>query len=258
MSCATTVPAFWQRQPKLPLPVMKFMGARVEAALASPRDRALLVWPTVLGAPGVRSAFPDGIPEPELLARALPMLAPLGIQDPGRAWAEAMERMPGTAERGPVGWLPQRVWDPLASLVSLRLGVALLATLGQPEDQRYPLGCAVTLFDSALFHECHDALEPLWMGSEGEPKTGFQGLILLAGGFHHMQVHNAGGMISLWRDALEALEPFGGRLDTHWGSVDFRAGAEAAEERLDWLSDYDGERDLAPLWSLSRPSWELK
>jgi len=30
-------------------------------------------------------------------------------------------------------------------------------------------------------------------------------LILLAGGFHHLQLHNAGGMISLWGDALEAL-----------------------------------------------------
>ena len=68
MSCAPLAPVFWQRQPKLPLPVMKFMGARLEAALRSPADRAVLVWPMVLGAPRLREAHPDGVPEPELLA----------------------------------------------------------------------------------------------------------------------------------------------------------------------------------------------
>jgi hypothetical protein len=64
---------------------MKVLGARVEAALRAPADRALLVWPLVLGAPALRAAHPDGIPEPVLLAGAASMLGPLGVTDPGAA-----------------------------------------------------------------------------------------------------------------------------------------------------------------------------
>ena len=137
-----------------------------------------------------------------------------------------MERLPNTAEPGPTGWLPHRIWEPMSALVSLRTGVALLALIGQPEDARYPLACGVALFNCALFHECHDALEPLWVRAEGQLKTGLQGLILLAGGFHHMQLHNPGGMIGLWEDAAAALAPFAGSLATPWGTVAL-AGARA-------------------------------
>ena len=257
MSCAPLAPVFWQRQPKLPLPVMKFMGARLEAALRTPRDRSLLVWPMVLGGPRLREAHPDGVPERELLASAGSMLEALGVGDPRAAWDHAMALLPNTADRGPGGWVPHRIWDPMASLVSLRLGVALLAMLGQPEDGRYGMACGVGLFNSALFHECHDALEPLWLKSEGELKIGLQGLILLAGGFHHHQLHNAGGMISLWNDALPALERFDGVLDTPWGTVRCAAGAAAAAERMAWLDHYDGDMALDPLWAMARPTLEL-
>jgi len=237
---------------------MKFLGARLDAALRSPADRALLVWPMVLGAPALREAHPDGIPEPVLLARAAAMLGPLGVQDPAAAWADAQARLPTTADRGPAGWLPHRIWDPMSALVSLRLGVALLAMLGQPEDRRYGLACGVALFNCALFHECHDALEPLWLRSEGALKAGLQGLILLAGGFHHLQLDNPGGMIGLWGDALEALEPAGGILRTPWGGVDFEAAAAAAAQRLAWLEHFDGDMELGPLWAMPRPVLELK
>jgi hypothetical protein len=248
---------FWQRQPKLPLPVLKFMGARLEAALRTPADRALLVWPMVLGAPKMREAHPDGVPEPELLAGADSMLGALGVRDPRAAWEDALRRLPNTADHGSKGWVPHRIWDPMASLVSLRLGVALLALLGQPEDQRYGLACGVTLFNCALFHECHDALEPLWLEAEMPLKTGLQGLILLAGGFHHLQLQNAGGMISLWEDALPALDRFDGALATPWGIVGFEAGTAAAAERMAWLEHFDGDMALDPLWAMSRPTLEL-
>jgi hypothetical protein len=248
---------FWQRQPKLPLPVLKFMGARLDLALRAPADRSLLVWPMVLGAPKLRAAHPDGVPEPELLAAAGSMLAALGVADPQAAWADALRRLPNTADRGPAGWVPHRIYDPLATLVSLRMGVVLLALLGQPEDGRYGLACGVTLFNSALFHECHDALEPLWLKAEGALKSGLQGLILLAGGFHHLQLQNAGGMISLWEDALPALERFDGALATPWGTVDFQDGAAAAAERMAWLDHYDGDMALDPLWAMARPTLEL-
>lgn len=258
MTCAPSAPVFWQRQPKLPMPVMRFLNARMEAALATPAGRALLVWPMVLGAPGQREAWPDGMPEPELLARAAPLLAPLGVRDPAAAWAEAMARHTDTADLGPAGWVPHRIWAPLGALVSLRLGVALLALMGQPEDERYHLACGVALFNSALFHECHDAFEPLWRPAEGELRVGLQGLILLAGGFHHLQVENAGGMISLWRDALPPLELVGDSLRTPWGTIGFGDALEAAAERLAWLNGtYDGDLPLSPLWAMSRPAMEL-
>jgi hypothetical protein len=257
MTCAPVAPVFWQRQPKLPLPVLKFMGARLQPALRAPAGRALLVWPMVLGAPRLREAHPGGVPEPELLAGAASMLEALGMRDPQAAWNEAMRLLPNTAEPGPEGWLPHRIWEPLSSLVSLRLGVALLALLGQPEDRRYGLACGVALFNSALFHECHDALEPLWLNAEGGLKTGLQGLIMLAGGFHHLQLENAGGMISLWGDALPALDLSGGALATPWGTVGCRAAMAAAAERMAWLDHFDGDMALDPLWPMSRPTLEL-
>ena len=257
MSCGPLAPVFWQRQPKLPLPVFKFMGARIHAALASPRDRALLVWPMVLGAPKLREAHPEGVPEAELLAQAGRILKGMGILDAKAAWDEAMARFPDTADRTDQGWVAQRAWAPLGPLVSLRLGVALIAMQGQPEDDRYHLSAGVALFNSALFHEAHDAFEPLWVEADGELKAGLQGLIVLAGGFHHQQLHNARGMISLWQDAARLLAGHPGVLRTPWGAVGFAAGLDSAAERLAWLNDYDGEMDLAPLWAYSRPTLEL-
>jgi hypothetical protein len=257
MPCAPAAPVFWQRQPRLPLPVLRFLGARVGAALAAPGNRPHLVWPMVLGAPRLRQAHPDGVPEGQLLEAARGSLGALGAADPKAAWDAALERFPDTADRGPGGWVPHRIWEPLAPLVSLRLGVALLALMGQPEDDRYPLACGVALFNSALFHECHDALEPLWLRSDGALKTGLQGLILLAGGYHHLQLHNPGGMISLWRDALPALERFGGALRTPWGTVGFQGGAAPAAARLAWLDHFDGDMALDPLWAMPRPLLEL-
>jgi hypothetical protein len=257
MTCAPLSPVFWQRQPKLPLPVLRFLGARVHAALASPRDRALLVWPMVLGAPKLRAAYPEGVPEEVLLAQAAPMLLAAGAGDPRSAWEEAQARFPDTADVAAGGWIAQRAWDPLGALVSLRLGVALIAMLGQPDDERYALACGVSLFNCALFHESHDALEPLWLEADGALKDGLQGLIMLAGGFHHHQVQNARGMISLWQDARRLLPGDPALLRTPWGDVAFGAATAAAAERLAWLDDYDGERDLAPLWDLPRPTLEL-
>lgn len=257
MSCGPRTPVFWQRQPGLPRPVLKFLRSRLEAALADPADRALLVWPTLLGAPGVREAHPDGLPEAELLARASAMLPQ---EDPAMAWRAALARFPDTADRGPGGWVPHRLWDPLASLVSLRSGVTLLALLGLPVGDRYPLAAGVSLFNAALFHECHDALEPLWLEAEGPLKAGLQGLILVTGGFHHHQVHNAPGMAGLWEDALSLLGT-GEELATPWGTVRYGLSLAQVRSRMAALEDENGERSADPpwdrLWSLDRPEWEL-
>ena len=262
MSCSTRTPVFWQRQPRLPLPVNRFLGSRLEAALADPADRAHLVWPMLLGAPKVRQDHPEGLPEAELLAMARPLLAPVaGDGDPGEAWRSCLARFPDTADKGATGWVPQRIWDPLAALVSLRAGVALLALLGLPLDGRYGLAAGVSLFNASLYHESHDALEPLWLKSDGPMKTGLQGLILMAGGYHHQQLENAPGMATLWEDALPALAACGDELATPWGNLRFGQALATVKQRLSALENGDGERfDEAPwdlLWTLERPEWEL-
>lgn len=234
---------------------MRFVRARLEAALDDPAARLHLVWPTVLGAPRLREEWPEGVPLEVLLGQAGRMLAALGCPDPERAWLEALEALPDTADRGPGGWLPHRIWEPLAATVSLRCGVILLALTGQPEGTRYRLGSAVTLFNSALFHECHDALEPLWLHAEGDLKRHLQGLILMTAGFFHQQHHDVNGMLALWPEALELLESAEGRLDTPWGRVTLLHSLEAVEARLAKLEDGDPEQGLEALWSLSRPEW---
>ncbi|GEM_PF-219962 len=262
MSCSPRTPVFWQRQPRLPLPVLRFLGARVHAALADPADRALLAWPAILGAPKVREEHPGGLPEADLLARAEPMLVALRPGPAGAegAWRDCLARFPDTADKGPTGWVPQRVWEPLGSLVSLRSGVALLALLGLPEDERYPLAAGVSLFNAALFHECHDALEVLWNASEGPGKTALQGLILMAGGYHHLQLENAPGMAGLWEDSLDALAGVGDEIGTTWGTVRLGETLETMRARLAALEDGEGERFSEPpwerLWTLQRPEWE--
>ena len=257
MSCATA-PVFWARQQRLPLPLQRFVTARLEASLRDPGERSLLVWPTVLGAPRMRELHPGGIPEGELLAQAGRMLSALGESDPERAWRRALEAFPDTADRGTTGWVPQRIWDPLAATISLHCGVILLALTGQPVDARYRLASSVTLFNSALFREAQEALEGLWEQAEDDLKRGLQGLIFLAAGFYRQQHHDALGMTTLWRDALAALASFEGELATPWGNVDFADSLESAERRMEWLRALDAGAEMDGIWNLARPEWVVK
>lgn len=255
MSCAPP-PAFWQRQPMLPLALQKFLRARSEPALADPARRSGLVWPMILGAPRLRELHPDGLPEDLLLAKAAGPLAAVGAKDPEAAWRACCAEFPDTAEPGHSGWRPHRSWGAQGPLLSLRCGVTLLTLTGLGEDADYPFAAAVGLFNACLFHECHDALEPLWLVAEGDLKRRLQGLILLAGGFHLQQLHQRGGMTSLWEDASAALEGADGRLASPWGVLAFGQALSAAEGRLAWLAEHPAGADLAPLWELPRPVWE--
>lgn len=251
-------PVFWQRQPRLPLSVARVLRRRLEAALHDPSSMRHLVWPTILGAPKLLDAHPEGVPEDLLLEKARPLLATLQHEDPPReAWQESLELFPDSARRGPAGWLPHEDWSEAASLVSLRSGVMLLALMGHPADETYPLRAGISLFNSALYHECHDAFEVLWSPSRGRLRSGLQGLILLAAGFHHQQMHHAAGMLSVWRSAQESLGTRDGLLETPWGTVEFVSALQAAVARLDWLWDRDANVDLEPLWELERPTLEL-
>lgn len=252
---------FWQRQPRLPLEVHRFLQDRLEAALQDPEARQALVWPTILGAPALRRAHPEGLPEPVLLGHAARMLGALGHHDPAGAWAVHRAVWPDTAERGATGWRPAPVWGAWGPLVSLRCGWQLAALTPLQLGERYPLACGVSLFNHGLFHECHDALEPLWAAAGGALKEGLQGLILMAGGYHHLQQHNLPGLVALWEEALARLEPSGGRLSTPWGEVWAEAALDLTGRRLDhgrrMTKDADDDAVFGPLWALDRPTWEL-
>jgi hypothetical protein len=230
----------------------------VEAALADPGAREALVWPTILGAPRLRQAHPDGLPEEELLAHAARLLAPLGVADPRAAWRTHREAWTDTAEAGPGGWRPSAAWGAWGPLVSLRCGWQLAALTPLPLDDRYPLACGVSFFNHGLFHECHDALEPLWTGAGGGLKEGLQGLILMAAGHHHLQLHNLPGMRAVWEEALARLEPCGGLVATPWGDVRAEAALDLTARRLTRARALSDGEDPADLWALDRPTWELR
>ena len=257
MSDACNRTPFWQRQPRIPLNIQRFFQDRMEAALQDPEARQVLVWPTILGAPGLRKAHPAGLPEPELLSHAARMLGALGQHDPASAWRSHLAAWRDTAEGGPEGWRPASAWGALGPLVSLRCGWQLAALTPLPLGERYPLACGVSLFNHGLYHECHDALEPLWAAADGDLKDQLQGLILLAGGYHHLQLHNRQGLMALWEEALGRLEACGGRVATPWGDVRAKASLDLTALRLDHGKRMTDAADLSPLWALDRPTWEL-
>jgi hypothetical protein len=261
MSEACNRTPFWQRQPRLPLEIQRFFLARMDAALGDPDARQVLVWPTILGAPALRQRHPEGIPEQELLNHAVRMLAALGHHDPAAAWQAHRAAWPGTAEASAGGWRPAASWGAWGPLVSLRCGWQLAALTPLPIGERYPLASGVSLFNHGLFHECHDALEPLWAAAEGDLKQGLQGLILLAGGYHHLQQHNRSGMAALWKEALGRLGGYGGTVVTPWGAVHAETALDLTARRLDHgrrlSAGADDDAVFAPLWALDRPTWEL-
>jgi predicted metal-dependent hydrolase len=56
---------------------------------------------------------------------------------------------------------------------------------------------AIREFNSREWFECHETLEDLWIGSEGEIRDFYQGLIQIAVALHHWRNGNFGGALSL-------------------------------------------------------------
>lgn len=257
MSDACNQTPFWQRQPALPKGIQDFLRARTEAALADPNQRQLLAWPTVLAAPGIRQACPKGLPEALLLHHAAPMLRPLGLQDLETAWQTHHRTWSDTAVLGADGWLPHPSWGGWGPLVSLRCGWILAALTPLPGGERYQMASGVSLFNHGLFHECHDALEPLWTEASGALKGLLQGLILMAAGYHHQQQANPKGLAALWEEALARLQDSDGRATTPWGDLVFGDALDLTAQRLDHVKRMHAVEDLKPLWDLDRPTWSL-
>ena len=52
-------------------------------------------------------------------------------------------------------------------------------------------------FNAGQWFECHETVEDLWIGAEGEVRDFYQGLIQIAVALHHWRNGNFGGALSL-------------------------------------------------------------
>jgi hypothetical protein len=92
-------------------------------------------------------------------------------------------------------------------LASERLGAALA---GEGEASGWPAGYldGVRLFNEGRFFEAHEAWEEIWIEEEGPKKLFWQGLIQVAGAFHHHGNANWAGMGALMKEGRDKLARF--------------------------------------------------
>ncbi|BEH10356.1 MULTISPECIES: DUF309 domain-containing protein [Geobacter] len=82
-------------------------------------------------------------------------------------------------------------------------------------------------FNRGDWFECHETLEDLWIGSEGEIRDFYQGALQLAVALHHWRNGNFGGAMSLLKGGagyLRQVRPVCQRVDV--------AGLISAADRL--------------------------
>lgn len=64
---------------------------------------------------------------------------------------------------------------------------------------------AIRQFNARQWFECHETLEDLWIGEEGEVRDFFQGVLQIAVALHHWRNGNYGGAISLLNGGVKLL-----------------------------------------------------
>ena len=64
---------------------------------------------------------------------------------------------------------------------------------------------AVRQFNAHEWFECHETLEDLWIGEEGETRSLFQGILQIAVALHHWRNGNYGGAVSLLNGGVNLL-----------------------------------------------------
>lgn len=74
-------------------------------------------------------------------------------------------------------------------------------------DQSPPgqLLLAIRQFNGGLWYECHETLEELWLGEEGETRNFFQGVLQISVALHHWRNGNFGGAVSLLDGGVKLL-----------------------------------------------------
>jgi len=86
-------------------------------------------------------------------------------------------------------------------------------------------------FNRGDWFECHETLEDLWVGSEGEIRDFYQGLLQIAVGLHHWRGGNFGGAVHLLAsgsDKLRRVSPVCQRIAV----ADMVAAADRFREAL--------------------------
>jgi uncharacterized protein len=93
---------------------------------------------------------------------------------------------------------------------------------------------AIGEFNRGDWFECHETLEDLWVGEEGEARYFYQGVLQVAVALHHWRGGNFGGAASLLKsgaDYLRRVRPVCQRVDV----AGFIAATDQLRETLSTL-----------------------
>ena len=101
---------------------------------------------------------------------------------------------------------------------------------------------AIRQFNAGDWFECHETLEDLWVGEEGEAREFYQGVLQVAVALHHWRNGNFGGAVSLLKGGVEYL----GRVSAVCQWVDVGSFITASDRMREALIKL-GAEDMALL-----------
>jgi DUF309 family protein family protein len=101
-----------------------------------------------------------------------------------------------TEHAAELGDRTRRAWRMLRARELVARGMPLAATLD----------AAALLFDTGLYFEVHELLEPHWLRARGDDREALQGLIQVTVGFQHLANGNVAGARSLLREGSARIE----------------------------------------------------
>ncbi|QEM68069.1 DUF309 domain-containing protein [Geobacter sp. FeAm09] len=84
---------------------------------------------------------------------------------------------------------------------------------------------AMRQFNTRDWYECHETLEDLWVGEEGDVRDFYQGILQVAVALHHWRNGNYGGAVTLLEGGVAYLK----RVPTVCQWVDVAAFIAAAD-----------------------------
>jgi predicted metal-dependent hydrolase len=89
----------------------------------------------------------------------------------------------------------------------------------------------VALYNHRQFFRCHEALEQIWLKTQGQDRNFYKGLIQAAVAFYHWSKGNRAGALSLYRSSSRYLAAYPG--DAH--NLDLAGFLKAYRELFEWL-----------------------
>jgi uncharacterized protein len=101
---------------------------------------------------------------------------------------------------------------------------------------------AMRQFNTREWFECHETLEDLWVGEEGEVREFYQGVLQVSVALHHWRNGNFGGAISLLKGGVVYLS----RVSAVCQWVDVAAFIAASDRVREALEEL-GEEEMAAL-----------